>query len=83
MKRGSRYTILPFKLHQFAYCDGAYSGFTDAHLNDLADFWGHKTNQLFIVTELGNHDAPHTAIPSAWATHARKVPVSALSSPSL
>jgi hypothetical protein len=22
------------------YCDGVYSGFTDAHLNEPADFWG-------------------------------------------
>lgn len=43
----------------FQYCDGAYSGFTDDHLNDLADFWGHKTNKMFILTQLGNHDALH------------------------
>ena len=43
----------------FDYCDGVYSGFTDAHLNDPADFWGVKTNKMFILTQLGNHDALH------------------------
>jgi uncharacterized damage-inducible protein DinB len=43
----------------FAYCDGVYSGFNDAHLNDPADFWGHKTNKMFILTQVGNHDALH------------------------
>ena len=43
----------------FDYCDGVYSGFTDAHLNDPADFWGFKTNKMFILTQVGNHDALH------------------------
>ena len=43
----------------FDYCDGVYSGFTDAHLNDPADFFGVKTNKMFILTQLGNHDALH------------------------
>jgi uncharacterized damage-inducible protein DinB len=43
----------------FEYCDGAYSGFTDAHLNSPADFWGYKTNKMFILTQLPNHDALH------------------------
>ena len=43
----------------FDYCDGVYSGFTDAHLNDPADVWGAKTNKMFILTQVGNHDALH------------------------
>jgi hypothetical protein len=36
-----------------------YSGFTDAHLNDPADFWGAKTNKMFVLTQVANHDALH------------------------
>jgi len=43
----------------FEYCDGVYSGFTDAHLNDPADFFGVKTNKMFLLTQLANHDALH------------------------
>ena len=43
----------------FDYCDGAFSGFTDARLNAPADFWGHRTNKMFILTQAGNHDALH------------------------
>ena len=43
----------------FNYCDGVYSGFTDAHLNDPADFFGDKTNKMFILTQVANHDALH------------------------
>src|ERR1700744_5311582 len=43
----------------FAYCDGVYSGFTDAHLNAPADFFGFKTNKMFLLTQVGNHDALH------------------------
>ena len=43
----------------FDYCDGVYSGFTDAHLNDPADFFGAKTNKMFILMQVGNHDALH------------------------
>src|ERR1700690_4364992 len=43
----------------FDYCDGVYSGFTDSHLNDAADFFGAKTNRMFILTQVGNHDALH------------------------
>jgi uncharacterized damage-inducible protein DinB len=43
----------------FDYCDGVYSGFTDAHLNDPADFFGFKTNKMFLLTQVGNHDALH------------------------
>ena len=47
----------------FLYCDGVYSGFTDAHLNDPADFWGVKTNKMFIMTQAGNHDTLHYVDP--------------------
>jgi hypothetical protein len=40
-------------------CDGVYSGFTDAHLNGPADFWGAKTNKMFVLTQVANHDALH------------------------
>lgn len=43
----------------FDCCDGVYSGFTDAHLNDPADFWGTKANKMFILTQVANHDAFH------------------------
>ena len=43
----------------FGYCDGVYSALTDAHLNDRADFFGFKTNKMFILTQVGNHDALH------------------------
>ena len=43
----------------FDYCDGVYSGFTDSHLNDPADFFGYKTNKMFLLTQVGNHDALH------------------------
>ncbi len=40
----SKTEIMAYLKSLFDYCDGAYSGFTDAHLNDPADFWGAKTN---------------------------------------
>jgi len=43
----------------FEYCDGVYLGFPDAQLNAPADFWGVKTNKLFILTQVANHDALH------------------------
>jgi uncharacterized damage-inducible protein DinB len=43
----------------FDYCDGVYAGFADAHLNDPADFFGVKTNKMFLLTQVGNHDALH------------------------
>ena len=57
--KGSKTEIVAYLKGAFHYCDGAYSGFTDAHLNDLADFWGFKTNKMFILTQAGNHDALH------------------------
>ncbi|WP_185827183.1 DinB family protein [Edaphobacter aggregans] len=57
--KGSKAEIVAYLKGSFSYCDGAFSGFTDAHLNDPADFWGFKTNKMFILTQVGNHDALH------------------------
>ncbi|MGA8596104.1 MAG: DinB family protein [Bryobacteraceae bacterium] len=57
--KGSKTEIMAYLKGAFDYCDGVYSGFTDAHLNDPADFWGHKTNKIFISTQVANHDALH------------------------
>jgi uncharacterized damage-inducible protein DinB len=57
--KGTKAEIMAYLKGSFAYCDGAFSGFTDAHLNDPADFWGFKTNKIFILTQVGNHDALH------------------------
>lgn len=57
--KGTKAEIIAYVKGSFAYCDGAYSGFTDAHLNDSADFFGFKTNKMFILTQVGNHDALH------------------------
>jgi uncharacterized damage-inducible protein DinB len=57
--KGSKTEIVAYLNGAFRYCDGVYSGFTDAHLNDPADFWGFKTNKMFILTQAGNHDALH------------------------
>jgi uncharacterized damage-inducible protein DinB len=43
----------------FDYCDSVYSGFTDAQLNEQANFFGFKTNKMFILTQVANHDALH------------------------
>jgi uncharacterized damage-inducible protein DinB len=56
---GSKTQIVAHLKSAFDYCDGVYSGFTDAHLNDRADFFGVKTNKMFILTQVGNHDALH------------------------
>jgi uncharacterized damage-inducible protein DinB len=55
----SKAEIKAYLKGSFDYCDGVYSRFTDAHLNDPADFWGFKTNKMFILTQVGNHDALH------------------------
>ncbi len=55
----SKAEIIAYLKGSFDYCDGVYSGFTDAHLNDPADFFGVKTNKMFILTQVGNHDALH------------------------
>ncbi len=57
--KGSKTEIVAYLKGAFDYCDGVYSGFTDAHLNDPADFWGAKTNKMFILTQVANHDALH------------------------
>ncbi len=57
--KGSKAEIKAYLKGSFAYCDGVYSGFTDAHLNDPANFFGVKTNKMFILTQVGNHDALH------------------------
>ncbi len=55
----SKTEIIAYLKGSFEYCDNVYSAFTDTHLNDPADFWGHKTNKMFILTQVGNHDALH------------------------
>jgi uncharacterized damage-inducible protein DinB len=57
--KGSKAEIMAYVKGAFGYCDGVYSGFTDAHLNDPANFFGVKTNKVFILTQVGNHDALH------------------------
>ncbi|MGC2661851.1 MAG: DinB family protein [Bryobacteraceae bacterium] len=57
--KGSKTEIMAYLKGAFGYCDGVYSGFIDAHLNDPADFFGTKTNKMFILTQVGNHDALH------------------------
>src|SRR6202046_3817726 len=57
--KGSKTEIMAYLKGAFGYCDGVYSGFTDAHLNDPAVFFGFKTNKMFILTQVGNHDALH------------------------
>jgi uncharacterized damage-inducible protein DinB len=57
--KGSKTAIIAHLKGAFDYCDGVYSGFSDAHLDDPADFFGAKTNKMFILTQVGNHDALH------------------------
>lgn len=57
--KGSKTEIEAYLKGAFDYCDGVYSGFTDPHLNDPANFFGVKTNKMFILTQVGNHDALH------------------------
>jgi uncharacterized damage-inducible protein DinB len=57
--KGSKTEIMAYLKSSFDYCDGVYSGFSDAHLNDPADFFGAKTNKMFILTQVANHDALH------------------------
>src|SRR6202050_4016301 len=49
--KGSKTEIVAYLKGAFDYCDGVNSGFTDAHLNDPADFFGFKTNKMFILTQ--------------------------------
>jgi uncharacterized damage-inducible protein DinB len=55
----SKTELMAYLKGSFDYCDGVYSGFTDAHLNDPADFFGAKTNKMFVLTQVANHDALH------------------------
>ncbi|MBV9760363.1 MAG: DinB family protein [Acidobacteriaceae bacterium] len=55
----SKAEIMAYLKAAFSYCDDAYAGFNDARLNDPADFWGRKTNKMFILTQLPSHDALH------------------------
>jgi uncharacterized damage-inducible protein DinB len=55
----SKTEIMAYLKGSFEYCDAVYSGFADARLNGPADFWGTKTNKMFILTQVGNHDALH------------------------
>jgi len=57
--KSSKTEIVAYLKGSFDYCDGVYSGFTDAHLNDPANFFGVETNKMFILTQVGNHDALH------------------------
>ena len=57
--KDSKTQIMAHLKGAFNYCDGVYAGFSDAHLNDPADFWGAKTNKMFILTQVANHDALH------------------------
>jgi uncharacterized damage-inducible protein DinB len=57
--KSSKTEIVAYLKGSFAYCDAVYSGFTDASLNKPADFFGFKTNKMFILTQVGNHDALH------------------------
>ena len=57
--KSSKAEITAYVKGAFDYCDSVYSGFTDAHLNAPADFFGVKTNKMFILTQVGNHDALH------------------------
>jgi len=57
--KGSKAEVKAYLKGAFDYCDGVYSGFTDAHLNAPANFFGVKTNKMFILTQVGNHGALH------------------------
>ena len=55
----SKAEIVAYVKSSFAYCDETYAGFTDPHLNDPANFFGFRTNKMFLLTQVGNHDALH------------------------
>ncbi|MGB6193677.1 MAG: DinB family protein [Terracidiphilus sp.] len=59
VSKASKAEITAYLKSSFNYCDAAYAGITDAQLNAPANFWGHATNKMFMVTQLGNHDALH------------------------
>ena len=58
-EKSSKAEIVTYLKASFDYCDGAFAGFTDAHLNDAANFWGFPENKMFMLTQVGNHDALH------------------------
>jgi uncharacterized damage-inducible protein DinB len=55
----SKAEIKAYLKGSFDFCSGVYSDFTDARLNAPANFFGVKTNKMFILTQVGNHDALH------------------------
>ena len=55
----SKTEIMAYLKSSFDYCDSTYAAFADEHLNDPADFWGHRANKMFILTQLPSHDALH------------------------
>jgi uncharacterized damage-inducible protein DinB len=57
--KGSKTEIIAYLKGAFDYCDSVYSGFSDAHLNAPANFFGVQTNKMFILTQVANHDALH------------------------
>src|SRR5271154_1349607 len=52
--KSSKTEIVAYLKGSFDYCDGVYSGFPDSRLNEPADFWGAKTNKMFVLTQVGN-----------------------------
>jgi uncharacterized damage-inducible protein DinB len=72
--KGSKAEIIAYLKGAFDYCDGVYSGFADAHLNEPADFFGFKTNKMFILTQVGNHDALHCGNLVTYLRLNRRVP---------
>jgi uncharacterized damage-inducible protein DinB len=57
--KGSKTEVIAYLKGAFDYCDGVYSWLSDSHLNEPADFFGVKTNRMFILTQVANHDALH------------------------
>jgi uncharacterized damage-inducible protein DinB len=55
----SKAEIVAYLKGSFDFCDSVYSEYSDTNLNAPADFFGHKTNKMFILTQVGNHDALH------------------------
>jgi uncharacterized damage-inducible protein DinB len=55
----SKADIVAYLKSSFDFCDAAFSGFTDAQLNEPANFFGNATNKMFLLTQVGNHDALH------------------------
>ena len=64
--KGSKTETMAYFKGAFDYCDGVYSEYTNAHLNDPADFWGAKANKKLILTQVANHDALHYGNPVTY-----------------